>query len=35
MPWTMSDYPSSWKNLEKLERKKAIDIGNAMLKKRL
>ncbi len=22
MPWTMSDYPSSWKNLEKLERKK-------------
>ncbi|UXU60696.1 DUF2188 domain-containing protein [Staphylococcus agnetis] len=32
MPWTMSDYPSSWKNLEKLERKKAIDIGNAMLK---
>ncbi|UEX90765.1 DUF2188 domain-containing protein [Staphylococcus ratti] len=32
MPWTMSDYPASWKNLEELERKKAIDIGNAMLK---
>lgn len=30
--WTMSDYPNSWKNLETLERKKAIDIGNAMLK---
>ena len=32
MPWTMSDYPNSWKNLDTLERKKAIDIGNAMLK---
>lgn len=32
MPWTMDDYPQSWKNLDKLERKKAIDIGNAMLK---
>ena len=32
MPWTMSDYPPSWKNLAQLERKKAIDIGNAMLK---
>lgn len=29
--WTMNDYPNSWKNLEELERKKAIDIGNAML----
>lgn len=32
MPWTMEDYPDSWKNLDKLERKKAIDIGNALLK---
>lgn len=32
MPWTMQDYPQSWKNFEELERKKAIDIGNAMLK---
>ncbi|HLR19371.1 MAG TPA: DUF2188 domain-containing protein [Staphylococcus sp.] len=32
MPWTMDDYPQSWKNMDKLERKKAIDIGNAMLK---
>ena len=24
-------YPQSWKNFEELERKKAIDIGNAML----
>ncbi|MCG7338064.1 DUF2188 domain-containing protein [Staphylococcus sp. ACRSN] len=32
MPWTMDDYPQSWKNLDTLERKKAIDIGNAMLK---
>ena len=32
MPWTMEDYPQSWKNMDKLERKKAIDIGNAMLK---
>ena len=21
MPWTMEDYPQSWKNMEKLERK--------------
>ena len=32
MPWTMDDYPQSWKNFEKLKRKKAIDIGNAMIK---
>lgn len=32
MPWTMEDYPQSWKKFEELERKKAIDIGNAMLK---
>lgn len=31
MPWTMKDYPESWKNLDRLERRKAIDIGNAML----
>ncbi|MCE4956020.1 DUF2188 domain-containing protein [Macrococcoides caseolyticum] len=30
--WTMNDYPNSWKNFDELERKKAIDIGNAMLK---
>lgn len=32
MPWTMDDYPQTWKNLDELERKKAIDIANAMLK---
>lgn len=32
MPWTMDDYPNTWKNFDDLERKKAIDIGNAMLK---
>lgn len=32
MPWTMNDYPQTWKHLEELERKKAIDIANAMLK---
>ena len=32
MPWTMDDYPQSWKNFDELERKKAIDIGNSMLK---
>ncbi|WP_270234390.1 DUF2188 domain-containing protein [Staphylococcus warneri] len=32
MPWTMEDYPQSLKNLDELERKKAIDIANAMLK---
>ena len=32
MPWTMKDYPQSWKNFAELERKKSIDIGNAMLK---
>ncbi|TDL94308.1 DUF2188 domain-containing protein [Macrococcus brunensis] len=31
MMWTMNDYPNSWKNFDELERKKAIDIGNAML----
>ena len=32
MPWTIKDYPQSWKNFEELKRKKAIDTGNAMLK---
>ncbi|MHC0551990.1 DUF2188 domain-containing protein [Salinicoccus sp. CNSTN-B1] len=32
MPYTMNDYPDSLKNLKELERKKAIDIINAMLK---
>ncbi|MCI2933433.1 DUF2188 domain-containing protein [Staphylococcus haemolyticus] len=32
MLWTMDDYPNTWKNFDELERKKAIDIGNAMLK---
>lgn len=31
MPWTMNDYPSSLKNLDKAVRKKAIDIANAMV----
>ena len=31
MPWTTKDYPVSWKNLDPLTRKKAIDIANAML----
>ncbi|MEL0539034.1 DUF2188 domain-containing protein [Staphylococcus debuckii] len=31
MPWTLDDYPNTWKNMDELERKKAIDIANAML----
>ncbi|WP_027964239.1 DUF2188 domain-containing protein [Halalkalibacillus halophilus] len=31
MPWDTNDYPSSLKNLETPIRKKAIEIGNAML----
>lgn len=31
MPWNMKDYPVSMKNLDPLIRKKAIDIGNALL----
>lgn len=31
MPWNMQDYPASMKNLEDLTRKKAIEIGNALL----
>ena len=26
MPWTMSDYPPSWKNLAQLERKKRLTL---------
>ncbi|MCM2674145.1 DUF2188 domain-containing protein [Alkalicoccobacillus plakortidis] len=31
MPWTLNDYPSSLKNLDKATRKKAIEIANSML----
>lgn len=31
MPWDTNDYPDSWKNLNSLIRKKAIEIGNSML----
>ncbi len=31
MPWTTQKYPVSWKNLDPITRKKAIDIANAML----
>ncbi|GGB44604.1 hypothetical protein GCM10011409_22760 [Lentibacillus populi] len=31
MPWTLNDYPSSMKNLDKVVRKKAIDIANSMV----
>ncbi|WP_188456059.1 DUF2188 domain-containing protein [Virgibacillus oceani] len=31
MPWTLNDYPSSMKNLDKIVRKKAIDIANSMV----
>lgn len=31
MPWNMRDYPASFKNFEPLERKKIIDIANALL----
>ena len=30
MPWTMNDYPQTWKHLDELERKR--NIANAMLK---
>lgn len=32
MPWNEKDYPDSMKNLNSLVRRKAIDIGNAMVK---
>lgn len=31
MPWTINDYPPSWKNMDETVRRKAIDIANAML----
>lgn len=31
MPWTLEDYPSSMKNLNKSTKKKAIDIANALV----
>lgn len=31
MPWDLSDYPASFKNLDQVVRKKAIDIANALL----
>jgi len=31
MPWNMSDYPDSFKNLDHVVRKKAIDIANALV----
>jgi uncharacterized protein YdaT len=31
MPWTLNDYPSSMKNLNKATKKKAIDIANSMV----
>ncbi|WP_099156833.1 DUF2188 domain-containing protein [Virgibacillus ndiopensis] len=31
MPWTLNDHPSSMKNLDKVVRKKAIDIANSMV----
>lgn len=30
MPWDMTDYPDSMKNMDPLLRKKAIDIANAL-----
>lgn len=32
MPWNEKDYPNSMKNLDSIVRRKAIDIGNAMIK---
>lgn len=32
MPWNSSDYPASFKNLDKEVRKKAIEIANALLR---
>lgn len=31
MPWDLSDYPDSLKNLDQVVKKKAIEIGNALL----
>jgi uncharacterized protein YdaT len=35
MPWNMTDYPASMKNMDKLTRKKAIDIANALIRRGL
>lgn len=32
MPWNENDYPSSMKNLDKVVKRKAIDIGNKLIK---
>ncbi len=32
MTWSENDYPDSMKNLDKIVRRKAIDIGNSMVK---
>ncbi len=32
MPWSEKDYPDSMKDLDSIVRRKAIDIGNAMVK---
>ena len=32
MPWSEKDYPDSMKNLDSVVKRKAIDIGNAMVK---
>lgn len=32
MPWNEKDYPASMKNLDEIVRKKAIDIGNKLVK---
>ena len=34
MPWTKSDYPNSMKNLPAKVRGKAIEIANALLRKK-
>lgn len=31
MPWNLDDYPASFKNLDQVVRKKAIDIANALV----
>ena len=31
MAWNMQDYPDSLKNFDELQRKKIIDIANALL----
>lgn len=31
MPWNMQDYPNSFKNFDKVLRKKMIDIANSMV----